>query len=467
MPINRTHIMCWIFTICLAISGFFNPTTYAAEMSAQVLPSRVKVATNPLPILVSFTPVSTASETSINITIPNEWQMSPSPSSYTVSNTGLPAGVNATPGISTATQKSGSTITFPVSDLNADTKYGFYITGGITQTSSTISGAEQLWRIATFDGSTPIDSQEMASPIVANDQIVVTASVLPATTDLTTNITASPSGSITQNDTISYTLTYESLYSSSTPATLVASWESESSGNPVDLMNYVMGSASDAYGGATPVIDTIAKSITWTITSIPSGVGPQTVTFQLKAAELALQSNAAITVSSQITAPVSTVPSTVSSTYSYTPPEPSPSPTPTATTSPSPTPSSKIACNETCTNNSECDTNYCYLGIHRCRSLNVVGDATCSGAITAPETPTLAYLQTKIISITNSSASMLVQLSKPATLQISYWTENEVASLVSINTVTDIHEITLSSLNPDTIYYFTTLAKAGDETIKS
>lgn len=151
---------------------------------------RMKAATNPGDCLVVFTTSSTAAtETSIKITLDAEWvsttNFSTTASNYTVSTSGLPAGVTAMPGIATADQVSGNTIRFPITALTNSTTYGFFITNGgtglITNPSASTTIIHTIFTRTGSDATTA-DTKDVAVPTISDDQIAVTASVAPTFT---------------------------------------------------------------------------------------------------------------------------------------------------------------------------------------------------------------------------------------------------------------------------------------------
>ncbi len=125
------------------------------------------------------------------------------------------------------------------------------------------------------------------TPVLAADQIVITAQVLPQPADLPVTLTAlnPPVGDTGPSTTLEYQISYENLYSSSSPLTIQASWSLatvEGSVTPsIPLLSYVPGSATTGYAGTLPVIDKVQRTITWSIASLPAGSGPQTVDFSL------------------------------------------------------------------------------------------------------------------------------------------------------------------------------------------
>lgn len=170
---------------------FLAPPAFAVEAgNTYVRCDRMKAATNPGNCLVVFTTSSTAAtETTIKLTLDSEWvsttNFSTTASNYTVSTTGLPAGVTAMPGISTADQVSGNTIRFPVTAMANSTTYGFFITNGGTGLIVNPSASTTIIHtVFTRTGSdaTTADTKDVSVPIIADDQIAVTATVAPTFT---------------------------------------------------------------------------------------------------------------------------------------------------------------------------------------------------------------------------------------------------------------------------------------------
>lgn len=151
---------------------------------------RMKEATNPGNCLVVFTTSATsATETTIKITLDAEWvsttNFSTTASNYTVSTTGLPAGVTAMPGIATADLVSGNTIRFPVTAMADSTTYGFFITNGgtglISNPAASTTITHTVFTRTGADAATA-DTKDVAVPTISDDQIAVTATVAPTFT---------------------------------------------------------------------------------------------------------------------------------------------------------------------------------------------------------------------------------------------------------------------------------------------
>lgn len=88
------------------------------------------------------------------------------------------------------------------------------------------------------------------------------------------------------NQVITYTVGYRSLANGSWPLELVVEWEEGESvpnpGNFYDVFDYVPSSATNAHDGTPPVIDTINRTITWSIPALVSSATPHTIQFQLQ-----------------------------------------------------------------------------------------------------------------------------------------------------------------------------------------
>lgn len=94
-----------------------------------------------------------------------------------------------------------------------------------------------------------------------------------------------PGDNFGPNQTIEYQITYGSDLSFALDSLKIeAQWydgdsDDESSQSVVD---YLVGSATNAYGATSPVIDTLNKKIDWTINSFPANTTNQTVNFKIK-----------------------------------------------------------------------------------------------------------------------------------------------------------------------------------------
>lgn len=119
-----------------------------------------------------------------------------------------------------------------------------------------------------------------------SQNINITASVNPDANDLQFDFEALTAQEVfPQNSTIEYQLTYGSNAFSPIPITLEANWEEgtiENAMTSVGVVNYVDGSATNAYGNTQPVIDLINNRITWTISSYPGQTNDEIVKYSVR-----------------------------------------------------------------------------------------------------------------------------------------------------------------------------------------
>lgn len=363
-------------------------------------------------------------ENSVIVTFPSDFTVSQTASNWTTSATNLPSGSTAWPVIgSPATSISGQSVTFSSSDLTLNTLYCFNFTGASSTTGAL--GDNKTGTITTKDNlNSTIDSTTYAISIVNSNQIGVTASIDPHVSDLPITFQSLTAGTqFQENTTISYQITYGSTGVSPIPLTIQAQWSQGTiQGSPapsVDILNYVVGSATNAYNSTSPVIDTVNRTITWTITSIPGNTTNKTVNFSLKINSSYTGANlVSFTVSARSTSGTTTAPDvTVTKNYQY-----------SAVSSATPTPTS-----------------------------------AASATTTPTPTPTpsaLAFKDISISSISQNNAKIAVSTNNKATFTLNYGTSiNSLSqSVKTLISETDT-VITLSGLETNTDYYFKITAK--------
>lgn len=151
----------------------------AALAQVSVRFDRMKVGT-PTTGTVCAKPSSTATEADVQVVFPTGYTVNSTLGNWTVdtTNQGWPAGSVAWLGINTATAVSLQTVTFPSGDLAASTLYCFNWTNTaaltITGSASASNGGTVSTRTA---GAAVIDTSPYSTASIADDQIVVTASV--------------------------------------------------------------------------------------------------------------------------------------------------------------------------------------------------------------------------------------------------------------------------------------------------
>lgn len=401
---------------CLAIVLllFSTKNAQAAKFSEVFLRLDRTKTSSPLSGTLCAKPSSESAgvENEVSITFPSDFTIDTTVNNWTVTTTNLPSGATAWPSIGTATAVSGQTITFPSNDLTSSTSlYCFNFTGSLSTTGS--AGAK-TGTIATKNLSDQtIDETNYKLTILANDQISVTGTVPAKPTDFQASLALTNSGStFSQNTELSYILTYGSYLLYSHILTVEVSWSQgtiEGNSTPsVDILEYVIGSASEAHNNTPPVVDTTNRKITWTISSFSANTVNKTVNFKLK-------TTSAYTGSKKVSFIVSgkvlgqgtqTADSTVTKDYAYTT-TPTSTPTPAPATSPTP----------------------------------------------LPKPP--AFERVWIRTVSAEEATIAVQTSEPTTLIFRYGTApNKLANTVRVLTAQTLHLLLLADLSPNTQYYF-------------
>jgi hypothetical protein len=232
-------------------------------------------------------PSTNGAEAKVALTFPNTFTISSNASNWSTDTDNLPSGATAWPGIgATASSVSGKSVTFASGNLSVGTLYCFNFSG--TSSTTGAVGNDQNGTITTKNSSNvTIDSATYALSIITNNQIKVTATVPPQVDNLPISIESITTGSqFPQNTILSYKITYGSLAGSTFPLTIQAQWSQGTiEGNPtpsVDIVDYVIGTASDAYDSTPAIIDAVNDTIAWTIPAFPANTLNKTVMFSLK-----------------------------------------------------------------------------------------------------------------------------------------------------------------------------------------
>ncbi len=252
--------------------------------------------------------------------------------------------------------------------------------------------------------------------------IAVTATVPPQQSDFQFEFTSLDGQStVNQNTTLSYQVTYgaKSTAGVNTNNTIIADFSNDLSPDNSHVLDYVIGSATNAYGGSPPVVDLNNRTITWTVPNLPSGTTNQTVTFKLKTNSNYTGPNPVNFITrAKMSNQYHTLPDqTVSQTYQFgtgvsvtTAPASSPTSTPKPSTVPNPTPT--VAANP------------------------------------------LKITSVEFTNISKSQADISIGTSKPTKLTISYGkTPATLFQKVSTNQFSSLSYITLENLTSDTTYY--------------
>jgi hypothetical protein len=277
-----------------------------------------------------------------------------------------------------------------------------------------------------------IDQSKYALTIRNNDQVTLTASVPPISSDIRLTQTTVPAdgATLTAGDVVTVTLAYGSNAVAPEPFTLEADWDQGLvdgySSNYIDVFDYVPGSATNADDGTVPVIDLQNRKVTWNIPTLTQSVSDHTVSYQLRIkSDITTYSRMTTSVHSQ--GQLGSTYSSEKTTHFYVLINaPSLTPIPTTTSAaPTPTPGSS-ASTATPTPTSAQNT----------------------------QLPALKFLKIELRNVTDSSAQIYLQTSRAAKYTLVYGTKmNKLTSKVSSTSTDNQHLITLDNLEPDTQYF--------------
>lgn len=405
---------------------------YAGDLGTLIRIDRTAISRSTGGIICA-TPESTGVEIQVQIVFPSGFTVNQTASNWTVTTTNLPSGSIALPGIDTASAVSGQIVTFPSDDLSTGTEYCFNFSSTNTLTTASTAGT-YVGILRTMNASNQVvDYHPFGISVVTNDSINVTATVAANPTDFLASLALTDplNGTFSQDTTLTYTLTYGNKLSYPADITVEASWDlgtiQGGSTPTVDLLDYVVGSATNGYNSTPPVIDSVNRKIDWTISAIPGNTTGRTVSLKLKTNDsYSGLLPVTFTVNGRTYGPGTVTPdSTISSIYQY-----------VAPTTPTPTPGPTSA--------------------------STSGSGTSATSTPTP-TPTLApsTIQSPVISdiqlrtVSSSDAAILVTTDKNTTVKISYGTTIKgLTKSVSQTILSTEHLITISGLTPATRYYY-------------
>jgi hypothetical protein len=244
---------------------------------------------------------------------------------------------------------------------------------------------------------------------------------------------------------IPFTIVYDSSLEYPTQLTIEATWPDgtvQGSGTPIEVVEYFLGSASNAYNNTAPVVDLNNNKITWTINAYPDGVASQSVSFILRTKTITSTTNLIdFSVNAIVKGPGVITPAGTKS-FTYTPPPVQITPTPTAT----PTPTDSPTSNNTST-----------------------GSPTTPQATATPTPgPTLAFTNIYFSEISSDSTSLFIQTNKSSRLQVILRDSNgNRLQTIPASTARTIHQITVENLSPETQYLLEFIGTSGQESITS
>lgn len=125
-------------------------------------------------------PATVATEARVQVTFPTGYTVSTTVGNWTVNTTNLawPATATAWPGIGTATAAAGQVVTFPSTDLTVGTLYCFNWTSTAALSIKGTATSNNSGTVTTQTSApATIDSSDFSTASIADDQIVVSATV--------------------------------------------------------------------------------------------------------------------------------------------------------------------------------------------------------------------------------------------------------------------------------------------------
>lgn len=172
--IKKNHILlAFVFVFSFIISPLVANDVFAASMSqTDVRFDRMKISTATTGTVCAM-PATVGTESSVVVTFPTGYTLGLA-ATFTVNTTNLawPTGGTAWPGITTASNVTSQAVTFASSDLTVGTLYCFnWINSAAVTTKGTATSSN------TGTVATNIDTGSYATATIADDQIVVTATV--------------------------------------------------------------------------------------------------------------------------------------------------------------------------------------------------------------------------------------------------------------------------------------------------
>lgn len=190
MPKNSRLFLVTFLALSLSgVFGLLSLDVYAGQAGDSYLRfSRMVESEDPGDVLVVFTTsADVGTDAKFKITLDSEFvattNFSTTAGDWTFTTTGIPGSSTAMPiSGSNASGISGNTVTFDLTGtLDTSTEYAFIITGGfLANPTASTSIVHTLF--TTTSGDVTIDTIDIASPTISDDQVVINAAVPPAFT---------------------------------------------------------------------------------------------------------------------------------------------------------------------------------------------------------------------------------------------------------------------------------------------
>lgn len=167
------------FVISVVISPLVTNNVFAASLTQSFVRfDRMKISTATTGTVCAKA-ATAATEATVVVSFPTGYTLGAA-GTFTVNTTNLawPAGATAWPGIATATNVTSQDVTFPSTDLTVGTLYCFNWANSAAVTTKSSATSSNLGAITTRTSApADIDTASYATATIADDQIVVTATV--------------------------------------------------------------------------------------------------------------------------------------------------------------------------------------------------------------------------------------------------------------------------------------------------
>ena len=172
------HSLAFILVAFSVVLAFPAPAEAAQLNETFIRLSRLSDATATGGTVCAKMATVAGTDAKIKVTFPSGFTVNSTAGNWTVTTSNLPAGASAMPGIATATVVATQTVTFPISDISSNTTlYCFNFSGTSTLTTPT-AGDDLTGSVSvTTSADSQIDGGNYALSIVADDQVVITATV--------------------------------------------------------------------------------------------------------------------------------------------------------------------------------------------------------------------------------------------------------------------------------------------------
>ncbi len=178
--VKKLHILLVVsFVFSVVISPLVTNNVFAASLTQSFVRfDRMKISTATTGTVCAM-PSTASTEANVVVTFPPSYTLGAA-GTFTVNTTNLawPSGGTVWPGIATATNVTAQAVTFPSTDLTVGTLYCFNWTNSAAVTTSGSATSSNPGTITT-NTSVPaqIDTASYSTATIADDQIVVTATV--------------------------------------------------------------------------------------------------------------------------------------------------------------------------------------------------------------------------------------------------------------------------------------------------